>query len=299
MNASVRLLRSVVPTSLTVSATVPDTHPSASILGTERMGSGTLIDDGSLLLTVNYVVLGAKQVEVTPFDGKTIVGEVVAQDFYTGIAAVTVPRLSLPVAKGVSSAELQLGQEVFILSSAGDSQRRVSDGAIISLEGFDAFWEYTLERGILCTAMNPGLGGGGVFTLGGRLAGIVSLDFNEVGRFTLAIPSDCFFDYHDELLEHGRRTSRPARAWVGFYCYVLREHVVIAGVVPGSPSERGGLKAGDVILAMNGVSVTDRRKLYESLWLNPPGALVTFQIFRDNTTRDVVVQSTDAELFFA
>jgi S1-C subfamily serine protease len=299
MNASVRLLRSVVPTSLTVSATVPDTHPSAAILGKERMGSGTLIDDGSLLLTVNYVVLGAKQVEVTPFDGKTIVGEVVAQDFHTGIAAVRIPRLPLPVAKGVSSAELQPGQEVFILSSAGDSQRRVSDGAIVSLEGFDAFWEYTLERGILCTAMNPGLGGGGVFTLGGRLAGIVSLDFNEVGRFTLAIPSDCFFDHRDELLEHGRRISRPARAWVGFYCYVLREHVVIAGVVPGSPSERGGLKAGDVILAMNGVSVTDRRKLYENLWLNQPGSLLTFQIFCDSTTRDVVVESTDAELFFA
>lgn len=299
MNASVRLLRTAVPTSVTVGATVPDTHPSASILGTERMGSGTLIEDGSLLLTVNYVVLGATQVEVTPFDGKTILGEVVAQDFHTGLAAVRVPRLALPVAKGIPSAELQTGQEIFILSSAGDSQRRVSDGAIVSLEPFDAFWEYTLERGILCTAMNPGLGGGGVFTLGGRLAGIVSLDFNEVGRFTLAIPTDCFFDHRDELLEHGHRVSRPARAWVGFYCYVLREHVVIAGVVPGSPAERAGLKAGDVILAVNGVPVTERRKLYENLWRHQPGSFLTFQVFRDNTTRDIVVESTDAELFFA
>jgi S1-C subfamily serine protease len=263
------------------------------------MGSGTLVDDGGLLLTVNYVVLGAKQVEVTPFEGKTLTGEVVAQDFHTGIAAVSVPRLALGVAKGLPSAELQTGQEVFILSSAGDSQRRISDGAIVSLDAFDAFWEYRLERGILCTAMNPGLGGGGVFTLGGRLAGIVSLDFNEVGRFTLAIPADCFFDHRDELLEHGRRVSRPARAWVGLYCYVLREHVVVAGVVPGGPIERAGLKAGDVILAMNGVPVTDRGKLYEDLWRHQPGSFITFQVFRDNTTRDIVVESADAELFFA
>lgn len=299
MNASVRLLRAVVPTSVTIRATVPDSHPSASILGTERMGSGTLVEDGSLLLTVNYVVLGAKQVEVTPFEGNTLTGEVVAQDFHTGIAAVSVPRLALAVAKGVPSTELRTGQEIFILSSAGNSQRRVSDGAIVSLDAFDAFWEYRLERGILCTAMNPGLGGGGVFTLGGRLAGIVSLDFNEVGRFTLAVPSDCFFDHRDELLAHGRRVSRPARAWIGFYCYVLREHVVIAGVVPGGPAERAGLKAGDVILAMNGIPISDRGKLYESLWQHQPRTLLTFQVFRDNSTRDIVVESADAELFFA
>jgi S1-C subfamily serine protease len=299
MNASVRLLRSVVPTSVTIRATVADSHPSASILGTERMGSGTLVDDGSILLTVNYVVLGAKQVEVTPFEGKALTGEVVAQDFHTGIAAVSVPRLALGVAKGVPSTELQIGQEIFILSSAGDSQRRVSDGAIVSLEAFDAFWEYRLERGILCTAMNPGLGGGGVFTLSGRLAGVVSLDFNEVGRFTLAVPADCFFDHRDELLAHGRRVSRPARAWVGFYCYVLREHVVIAGVVPSGPAERAGLKAGDVILAMNGIPISERGKLYESLWKHQPQDLVTFQVFRDNSTRDIVVESADAELFFA
>jgi S1-C subfamily serine protease len=59
------------------------------------------------------------------------------------------------------------------------------------------------------------------------------------------------------------------------------------------------LKAGDVILPMNGLPVTDRRKLYENLWLHQPGSLVTFQVFRDTTTRDIVVESTDAELFFA
>jgi S1-C subfamily serine protease len=83
------------------------------------------------------------------------------------------------------------------------------------------------------------------------------------------------------------------------YSYVLREHVVIAGVVPGGPGERGGLKAGDVILAMNGVPVTGRGDLYERLWLHSSGSFINFQVFRDNTTRDIVVESADAELFFA
>ena len=49
---------------------------------------------------------------------------------------------------------------------------------------------------------------------------------------------------------------------------------------------------------MNGVPVTNRGALYESLWRHPPGSFITFQVFRDNTTRDIVVESADAELFF-
>lgn len=299
MNASVRLLERTLPSSVTLRATVPEAHPSAQVLGTERMGSGTFIDADGLILTVTYVVLGADSIEVTLLDDKTYEAELVAQDFHSGLAAVRIPVTGHPAARLDGLSPLAVGQEVFILASFGGAQRRANTGAISSLDPFDAFWEYRLDRAIFTTAMNPGLGGGGLFTLDGMLAGVVSLDFNEVGRFTLAIPVDHFRDHSEELLRHGRRVSRPPRAWVGLYCYVLREHVVIAGIVPGSPAERAGLKAGDVVVAVNEVRVSERQGLYAGLWEHKPGEVVTFRVFRGNAVREVPVETTDVEAFFA
>jgi S1-C subfamily serine protease len=68
MNATTKLLESVVPSSVTVRAEIPSSHASAQILGTERTGSGTLIDSTGVILTVNYVIMGAASVEVTLAD---------------------------------------------------------------------------------------------------------------------------------------------------------------------------------------------------------------------------------------
>jgi S1-C subfamily serine protease len=296
MNASVTLLRRVLPTSVTLKVNVPETHPSAQILGAERMGSGTLIENGHIL-TVNYVVLGAESIEVTYLDGTTAEGKVVAKDFYSGLAVVTTGNANGAHAK--PGFELVSGDEVFILGSVGGTERRVNSGAVSSLEPFDAFWEFHLDRAILTTAMNPSLGGGGLFNSQGSLTGVVSLDFNEVGRFTLAIPVEHFFHHHEELLKHGRRVSRPPRAWVGFYCYVLREHVIVAGVVPGAPAEQSGLQAGDVVVSLDGARIGDRSMLYQKIWEHAPGDLLTFRVFRGSAVQEVEIRTTDVESFFA
>jgi S1-C subfamily serine protease len=299
MNASVHLLHSVLPASVGLRVRISSAHPSAQILGTDRMGSGTIIDPSGIILTVNYVVLGAEAIEVTLLDETRLSGQVIAQDFYSGLAAIKVPDADYRAARLGDSAALTTGQEVFILASAGGSQRRVNTGAVTSLTRFDAFWEFSLERGILTTARNPGLGGGGLFTTGGALVGVVSLDLNEVGRFTLAVPTELWSTHAAELLRDGRRTTRAPRAWVGLYCYAMGEHVIIAGVLPGTPAERGGLRPGDVVVAIDNRPVAERHELYAGLWAHRPGDAICFQVFRDDAVRDVVVESTDAEAFFA
>jgi S1-C subfamily serine protease len=299
MNASINLLQSVLPMSVGLRVTVASAHASAQILGTERLGSGTLVDPSGIVLTVNYVVLGADTVEVTLLDGTQVTGHVISQDFFSGLAAVKIPGEGYPSARWTSGAELRTGQELFIVAAAGGSQRRVNTGAISSLDPFDAFWEFHLDRGITTTAMNPGLGGGGLFTNRGELAGVVSLDLNEIGRYTLAVPAEHFFVHRDELLRFGKRVSRPPRAWVGLYCYMLREHVIIAGVLPGTPGERAGLRAGDVVLSIDEVPIGVRADLYQRLWEHKPGELVRFHVFRDNAVVEVPVHTGDAEAFFA
>lgn len=299
MNASIKLLQSVLPTSVGLRVTIPPAHPSAQILGTERMGSGTMVDPSGIVLTVNYVLLGADTIEVALLDDTRIHGQVVAQDFFSGMAAIKIPGSGYPAATWTGGNDLHTGQDVFIVAAAGGSQRRVNSGAISSLAPFDAFWEFHLERGIMTTAMNPGLGGGGLFTQRGELAGVVSLDLSEVGRYTLAVPADPFFAHRDELLQYGKRVSRPARAWVGLYCYMLREHVVIAGVLPGTPGERAGLRPGDVVLSLDEMPIGVRCDLYQQLWAHRPGDVVRFQVFRDRAVVEVPVQTGDAESFFA
>ncbi|MGD9762091.1 MAG: S1C family serine protease [Candidatus Binatia bacterium] len=299
MNASLTLLQSVLPASVSLQVRVPPAHPSAQILGTERMGSGTLVDPSGIVLTVGYICLGAQNVDVTLVDGTRAAGRVVARDFQSGLAAIQISGGAYEVAREPRGAELAIGQEVFIAAAAGGTERRVNSGAISALEPFEAFWEYRLERAIVTTAMNPGLGGGALFTTRGELVGVVSLDLNEIGRFTLAIPADHWFSHRQELLTHGRRTTRPARAWVGLYCYMVRDNLVIAGVLPGTPSERAGLRPGDVIVSVDGQPVHVRSDLYARLWDHQPGETIRFHVFRDSAVREVAVDSTDAETFFA
>ncbi len=124
-------------------------------------------------------------------------------------------------------------------------------------------------------------------------------DLGEVGRFVVAIPSDVFADHRAELLANGRRVSRPPRAWIGFFCQGQRDHVVVAGVLPASPAARGGLEAGDVVVAVDGERVPDQGSLYAALWAQPPGTERALRVVRGDETVDLRVPTTEAEAFFA
>jgi S1-C subfamily serine protease len=188
---------------------------------------------------------------------------------------------------------------VFVVASVGDGGCRAADGAVTSLGPFDANWEYTLDRAIMSTALNPGLGGGALVDQAGRGVGIVSLSLNAIGRFTVAIPAECYLDHQDELLRHGRRATLPPRAWLGVFCHTMRDHVVVAGLMPGAPADRAGLKQGDVILTIDGHDVPSRRTLYERIWSRRAGDAVDLKIFRDNEVRSIQVPTADAEAFFS
>lgn len=298
MNAAVGLIERVLPAIAHVQAEIPAAHPSARILGTERMGSGTVVDGGGFVLTVNYVVLGAERVKVTLLDRRTYVGEVVRHDFVSGLALVRIPEQGLPYLTPASTRDLAVGQEAFIVASVGEGAARLANGAISYLGPFDANWEYVLDRAIMTTAMNPGLGGGPLVDTRGQVVGVVSLNLNEIGRFSLAIPADYYLEDQDAFVS-GRARPQATRAWLGIFCYAVKDHVVIAGLLSGGPGESAGLRAGDVILSIDGQDVSDRRSLYRLLWTHRPGEQVVLRIIRGKELRTITVASGDAEEFFA
>jgi len=298
MDAPVPLVKFLLETVVCLQATVPRDHPSAAILGQERMGSGVVVDESGLILTVNYVVMGAQTVHVSFLKGRRTKGEVIAQDFETGLALVRVKRQGLRVAALAPTQALERGSSVVAVGSTAPQERRVAGGLVTYMGEFEAYWEYLLDRGIVSSAANPGYGGGGLFDLNGRLLGILYLDLNEVARSSLAIPVDAFQAHEAELVRYGRVMSRPRRAWLGVFAHALEEGVVVAGVVPGGPGEVAGLREGDLIMSFNAEEIGSRRDLYMRLWRHEPGERLDIEVMRDKKLCRFEVTGGDRADFF-
>jgi S1-C subfamily serine protease len=298
MDAPVPLVKFLLETVVNLHATVPRDHPSASILGQERMGSGVVVDESGLILTVNYVVMGAQTVHVSFLKGRRTKGEVIAQDFETGLALVRVKRQGLRVAALAPTQALERGSSVVAVGSTATQERRVAGGLVTYMGEFEAYWEYLLDRGIVSSAANPGYGGGGLFDLSGRLLGILYLNLNEVARSSLAIPVDAFQAHEAELVRYGRVMSRPRRAWLGVFAHALEEGVVVAGVVPGGPGEVAGLREGDLIMSFNAEEIGSRRDLYMRLWRHEPGERLDIEVMRDKKVCRFEVTGGDRAEFF-
>ena len=300
MNASIKLLQSVLPTSVGLRVKIPSAHPSAQILGTDRMGTGTLIDPSGIVLTVNYVALGADTIEVTLLDETRLDGHVIAQDFFSGLAAIKIPGEGYPAARAVGADSLRTGQEVFIVASAGGSQRRVNSGAISSLDPFDAFWEFHLERGILTTAMNPGLGGGGLFTNLGR-ARRRRVARSQRGRplharhprLTTSSPTarSCC------ATANGSRARRaPGSASTATCCANTSSSPASCRAPRASAPACAPATSCSPSTTSPSACAGD---LYHRLWEHKPGETIRFHVFRDNAVVEVEVQGADVEQFFA
>lgn len=298
MDASVELVKHLRTTVVNIHAKVPAGHPSTRILGDERMGSGTVIDPSGLILTVNYVVMGAETIYVSFAQGRRVKAELVAQDFEIGLALLKVKRQALPAVEPGFSEGVDRGTPVFVLASTTPQERRVSGGVVTYVGEFEAHWEYLLDRGIVSNAFNPGFGGGPLFTLTGRMIGVISLNLNEVARNSLAIPIEHYRENQAELLRHGQVVSRPKRAWIGVFAYPLEEGVVVGGLVPQGPAERSGLREGDLIVSLDQEEVPNRKALYLSLWRHAPGEKIRLEVMRDNELKYVEVMGGDRADFY-
>lgn len=298
MDVSVELVKHLLRSVVHLRVAVPRQHPSSRILGDERFGSGVIVDASGLILSVNYVVMGAQTIDVAFAKGRRAKAEIVAQDFEIGLALLRVKRQGLPAATLGSGDALERGHQVIALSTLGTLERRAVGGCVTYLGEFEAHWEYLLERAIVSNAASQGFGGGGLFTPAGAMVGVLSLNLNEIARSSLAIPVDFYRKHEPELLRYGRVVSRPRRAWLGVFAHALEEGVVVAGVVPDGPGDRGGLREGDVIVSINAEEVASRRDLYLSLWRHEPGEPLTLEVMRDDKVRRFELKGGDRAYFF-
>jgi serine protease Do len=293
VNGHLGLIHSILPATVDLHVTIPENHPSTANLGSERVGSGTIVEPDGYILTVHYVTVGASSITATLPDGEQYPAQVAAQDQETGLSLVKISARDLPHLKLAPSDSVSLGQAVLMVASSGQTSRRVSGGYVSSMEPYDGQWEYMIDKSIRVTAFNPGFGGGTLANFSGELLGVVSLNLNEVAKFALAIPIDYYRTYAQELKQHGQVRSRPRRPWLGIYPQVMAGHVVIGGVTPNGPAAKSGLRQGDIILAVEKQKIRSRQELYEEMWKKHPGERISFKILRDDQSFDLDIVGGD------
>jgi len=298
VNDYLKFLEYIVPATVGIRSVTSQRHPSARILGTERMGSGAIIDADGHILTVGYVVMGARTIEITLPDQRQFPATLVCQDFESGIAILQTTARDLPTVPLGRSSTLKEGDKVIIVAATDQTQRMASPGFISALRPFDAYWEYMLDRAILTTAMNPGFGGGPVLDALGQMIGVLSLNLNSPKEMSLAIPIDLFHRVKDSVFTYGEILGRRPRPWVGIYTEPVEGGVAVIGLIPNGPASRAGLEVKDVILELDGLEVPGRRELYEMMWRKRAGEELTFTVQRGEDIHEIRVTSIDRAEFY-
>jgi S1-C subfamily serine protease len=278
-----------------LAARIAPDRPSAATLGAMRAGSATVIAPDGLAVTVGYLVLEAARIDVLLPDGRRETARVVGHDFESGLALIQLdpaggPYVSVRLgrAHGVGP-----GQLVAIVG-AGQGAPVGLAARVTRVGSFVAYWEYLLERALFVAPHHPGFGGAALVDADGALVGVVSL---RVPEGHVAIPIDLLAPVRDALVRHGR-PARAGRPWLGIRAVDVPGGVGVAGVSPAGPAHAAGLRAGDVILRVNGDRVPDVEAFYRRLWAEPLGRPVELGLARDGELASLTVRPVDRYAVF-
>jgi S1-C subfamily serine protease len=289
--------RETTPSTAFLRTQVPKRHPSAVVLGEERMGAAVAVSPHHVL-TAHYLVMGASDVQLAGADGRPRPVKRFRLDHETGLALLTLDGPPLRPARLRADSEVAPGEPIFLLTCTSKGERKGATGHVCIVGPFEAFWEYMLDRAIMTTAINPGLAGAPLFDSDGRLVGIVSLSLSAVGRYSLAIPVALYVSRREYLEGDDERPDGTTRAWTGIYPQAYDGGVVLTGVVPGGPGDKAGLARGDLILSVDGQTVGSLRELYLALWKRAPGDSISLQVLREGAIRVIEVTAGDRDAFY-
>jgi len=293
-----RALESVVG----LSAAVPQDAFTATTLGTERVGSGVVIREDGLVLTIGYLITEAEQVWVRSVAGDRIPAHPLAYDQESGFGLVqALGRLTLPTLPLGRSDLLRVGDSTVLASGGGRAHAIASK--IVARQEFAGYWEYVLDDAIFTAPAHPFWGGAALIGGEGKLAGIGSLLVQRgdaKGRrldINMCVPIDHLTPILNDLLTLGR-VNKPSRPWLGVYAAEQEEGVVVVGLAKGGPADRAGVQVGDRIVAVGEEESADLATLWQTVWsAGTAGAEVRLQLMRDDITTTVAIRSADRAQF--
>lgn len=276
-------------------ATVPDDAFTASALGTEREGSGVVIRESGLVLTIGYLITEAEEVWLTRHDGRVVAAHPLAYDQETGFGLVqALGDLGLPALSFGDSKTARAGDPIMLIDGGG----RSVEGKIVARQEFAGYWEYLLDDAIFTAPAHPSWGGAALVDAQGTLLGIGSLRLQmaaggEVSDINMIVPIDLIEPIFDDLVKRGA-AQKPPRPWLGAFSAEHNGTVVVMSVAGNGPADKAGLKAGDVISDIRDQEVRGLADFYRTLWASGPvGTELPMRVVRDGRETWLRVKSTD------
>lgn len=270
----------------------------AETLGSEREGTGVVIDASGLILTIGYLILEAASILVVTGDGRVFPAGVVGFDHASGLGLLRVqPGVARhPLELGDSSAVRELHMVTVATHPAAGGCSRAS---IMSRRRFTGWWEYMLDEAIFAAPPRHGHSGAALIDAAGRLVGIGSLWVSDVLAVDAAFPGNMFVPVDllkpmlGDLIAAGR-SRQPARPWLGVYSEEVQGHVVVTRVLPDSPAELAGMRRGDVILGVAGQAIGDQGEFYSKLWASgTAGAEIMLHVLQNKKMKHFIAHSAD------
>jgi S1-C subfamily serine protease len=292
-------LRSVV----LVHAEVPEEAFTAAILGTERIGHGTVISPDGLVLTIGYLITEAQNVWLTTSEGAVVPGHALAYDQASGFGLILpLGRLDVPHLKRGSSAAAAVDDDVIVIAHGGIEHCLAAK--IIARREYAGYWEYLLEEALFTSPPHPQWGGTALVAADGRLIGVGSLILQEAVAgdafdANMFVPIDLLEPILDDMLRLGR-PARPPRPWLGMSTQAMQGQLVVGGLTQGGPAHRAGVRVGDVVLEVAGEPVSELAELFRKIWsVGPAGSDIPITLARGRSTSEVHVRSADRNDFLA
>jgi len=263
------------------------------------LGSGFIISADGYVLTNAHVVEGGDEINVKLPDKREFKARVIGADRRTDIALLKIDAAGLPAVRFGDPARLKVGEWVVAIGAPFGFENSVTAG-IVSAKGRSLPQENFVPFIQTDVAINPGNSGGPLFNLRGEVVGINSQIYSRTGGFmglSFAIPADVALDVQKQLREKGR----VARGRIGVVIQEVTRDLatsfgldrprgaLVNSVEKGSPAEKAGVEATDIILTFDGRAVESSSDLPRIVGGTRPGSQVPLEVWRKGQTRKLAI----------
>jgi serine protease Do len=272
-------------------------QPGAPRPESRSLGSGFIISADGYILTNAHVVEGADEINVKLTDKRELKAKVIGADRRTDIALIKVEAAGLPTVRFGDATKLKVGEWVLAIGSPFGFENTVTAG-IVSAKGRSLPQENFVPFIQTDVAINPGNSGGPLFNMRGEVVGINSQIYSRTGGFmglSFAIPSDVALDVQKQLKEKGR----VARGRIGVVIQEVTRDLatsfgldrprgaLVNAVEKGSPADKAGVEATDIIVAFDGKAVESSSDLPRIVGATRPGSQSTLEVWRKGARRSL------------
>jgi serine protease Do len=284
----------------------------------ESLGSGFIVDPKGYIITNYHVIEKADQIYVklsTDPDNEDLgrVARVIGTDKATDLAVIKIDTSSpLPTVKMGNSDATEVGDSVEAIGSPFALAQTVTAGIISAKNrtiepGAGGQFQHFIQTD---AAINPGNSGGPLLNMNGEVIGVNTAIYTQSGGYQglgFALPSNTVVDVYNDLIGPSHKKVRGSigiRFNQGLSgavnrVYGFKNGVLVQQVQPGGPAEKAGLKAGDIILTIDGRSIKDGDDMVNEIASRRPGSSVRLGYLRDGKQADTTVSIGDRDKVFA